>query len=247
MHVHVVRPLDGWVLQRIAESLEIPGRTLGVVPDPAATVNLYVNYYLYTAPTGTLDVGWFTHRPGDEDRDIQRRFDAVAREIDACVAMCRRTAQYLDPARTVVLHGAADPIFYREPLVLGVVASGTYLRKRMSWIPRLRELPGIEVRVTGGELPFEALPAFYRDIDYLVVLSDNEGGPIPVLEALALKKPVIAPDVGFAWDYPVVRYDGTWEDLRRVVAGLRLPRDGWRQCSQQLLTFLEAQLARRAR
>lgn len=242
MRVHIVRPLDGWVLQRMAESFELPDRTLGTEPDPTATINFFVNYYLYTEPTGTFDVAFFTHRPGDDDEALRSRFDTVAGKVHACVAMCRRTASFLDPRRTLIVHGAPDPIFRRADLVLGVVARA-YPRKRMDWIPALQEISGVTVRVTGGALPFEALPDFYRGIDYLVILSDNEGGPIPVLEALVMGKPVIAPDVGFSWEYPVLRYDGSLDDLRRVVRGLVIPPDAWVRQSRELDAFFHRMLA----
>ena len=39
--------------------------------------------------------------------------------------------------------------------------------------------------------PPEEMPAFYRGIDVLVCASENEGGCAPVMEALALNKPVV--------------------------------------------------------
>ena len=81
------------------------------------------------------------------------------------------------------------------------------------------KIPGIEIRFTGGTLQIEQLPDFYRSIDYLLVLSENEWGPLPVLEALAMGKPVIAPDVGWCWDYPVIRYAGI-EAFSYILKGL---------------------------
>jgi len=237
MRVHIVRPTDGWALQRLAESIEMPGGSFGDVPDATADVNFYVNYYLWTGPTKSCDVALFTHRHGDDDPHLRDRFDEVARGVDACVAMCGRTARYLPPKPTLVWHGAADRIFRRGPLVLGVVALPSP-RKRLHWIPEIERRFRVEVRQTGGTLPFEAMPDFYRGIDYLLVLADTEGGPIPVQEALAMGTPVIAPDVGYAWDYPVLRYDGTFEGLARVLAALLPPPDAWRRESERLGAFL---------
>lgn len=249
VRVHIVRPTDGWILERYAESYRLPDATIGTAPDPAADVNYFVNYYLYhltPSPPGPLAVGLFTHRHGDDDPGLRAAFDAVAARVDGCVAMCERTARWLPRERTIVLHGAADPIFRHRPLVLGVSTKrDAHPRKRIGWIEALEAIPGVEVRLTGGTLPLEALPAFYRDLDYLVVLSDNEGGPMPVLEALAMGKPVIAPNVGFAWDYPVVRYDGSLEHLTAVVRQLVPPEDDWARQSAMLLAFFERLAAAR--
>lgn len=237
MRVHVVRPTDGWALQRLAESIDLPGGSVGAVPDPTADVNFYVNYYLWEGPSRSCDVALFTHRHGDDDPELRDRFDAVARGVDACVAMCGRTARHLPPKPTLIWHGAADPIFRRPPLVLGVVARPS-ARKRLDWVPEIERRFRVEVRATGGALPFAALPEFYRTLDYLLVLADNEGGPIPVQEALAMGTPVIAPDVGYAWDHPVLRYDGTFDGLARVLAALTPPADTWARESERLRAFL---------
>lgn len=61
---------------------------------------------------------------------------------------------------------------------------------------------------------------FYQNIDYLIITSELEGGPVPVLDALACNVPVIAPDVGWCWDYPVIRYDGNYKQLREICTKL---------------------------
>ena len=87
-------------------------------------------------------------------------------------------------------------------------------------------IPGVEVRTTGGKVAWEDLPAWYDGLDYLAVISENEGGPKPVVEALARGVPVIAPDVGYCWEFPVIRYD-TKEELLDIVRRLVMPGDGW--------------------
>jgi hypothetical protein len=70
---------------------------------------------------------------------------------------------------------------------------------------------------------------FFRAIDYLVVTSTLEGGPMPVLEAIARGVPVIAPNVGWCWEFPVLRYAvGEYDSLRGVLEQLTAP-PSWEQ------------------
>jgi len=203
-------------LQRIAESWSIPGSRMNTVPDFNADLNLWVNYALFDTVGNfrktNCDVGYFTHR---EEGPLEELFDRVAQNMDWCIAMCDKTARMLPPEKTTVVHTAPDPQFRKGNILLGIVGR-KYPRKRLNLIPELRKIPGIDIRLTGGKLPFSQLPEFYQSIDYLLVLANNEGGPLPVLEALAMGKPVIAPDVGWCWDYPVIRYSGIDELLSTV-------------------------------
>ena len=80
-------------------------------------------------------------------------------------------------------------------------------------------IPNTEFKITNGKIPFDELPDFYSKIDYLLILSKNEGGPIPVLEAISMGKPVIAPDVGWCWDHPVIKYNNI-EELKNIIKTL---------------------------
>jgi len=56
------------------------------------------------------------------------------------------------------------------------------------------------VRIDGEETP-ASYQAFYEQIDYLLIPSLWEGGPMALQEALACGVPVIAADVGFVPDF----------------------------------------------
>jgi glycosyltransferase involved in cell wall biosynthesis len=90
-------------------------------------------------------------------------------------------------------------------------------RKRMWWVDKLREdFEGRDVKFlcTDGKLPFDMLPQFYKSIDYLVVPSTVEGGPLPLLESLCMGTPVIiGKNVGWEAEYPTVTFDGTYGGL----------------------------------
>src|SRR5690606_39147913 len=174
------------------------------------------------------------------------------RNYDYHVGMSEQTVQLLRR------YGAKDPVLikpgtdYRKEVVFGVVGR-TYNtgRKNERLVSRMKDA-GFKVIAWGEGWPCEIvsndpakLPEFYKSIDYLVVTSTNEGGPMPVLEALALGTPVIAPDVGWCWEYPVIRYEkGNWESLRSVLRGLSAPQtwEEWRTAHREL--FLKIALER---
>jgi len=55
---------------------------------------------------------------------------------------------------------------------------------------------------------------------------------------MAMGKPVIAPNVGFCWDYPVIRYAGK-KHLLDLLQRLVIPKDGWGKSAAQLVRLCE--------
>lgn len=87
-----------------------------------------------------------------------------------------------------------------------------------------------EIIQTYGEEGQGGEDNFYANIDYLVIPSLNEGGPIPLIDALAARVPVIAPRrVGWCDEFPCIRYKaGDWESLKSVLDRLANPPT-WKQ------------------
>ena len=219
MNLHFCVDMDGWVLQRLVERLvdQIPGATYGLSVRTNADANIYFPYYNLRTKGPSLDLALFTHYERDDSETSEKKrraWHTAARLADKCLAMSKPALEHL-PAGATVIPIAADPAFLRIP-TFGVVgrryASG---RKKDEWY---RGLPG-KWWFTDGRIDWEQMPAFYAACDYIVVASDNEGGPMAVKEAIAAGKPVIAPNVGWAWDYPVIRYEGE-DGLRDVVRAL---------------------------
>ncbi|HEY64311.1 MAG TPA: glycosyltransferase [Caldilineae bacterium] len=161
----------------------------------------------------------------------QRFFD-VARNVDACVCMSSRYADALRQAgirKVHVIVPGVDLDLYRPVVRIGVVGR-TYPtgRKGEDLVKQVMDEPGIEWHFTGEGWPGparyyspEEMPDFYNSVDYILVPSYYEGGPMSVLEALACGKEVIAPPIGFVSDYPHIEYaTGDADDLRRVLREL---------------------------
>jgi hypothetical protein len=223
--VQVVGPDDGWVLERLARTLArklpyaefVPWRPR---PGPGAALAYYVNYALYAGPSGLIDVGFFTH-PDESFGFLER-----ALRMDCCVCMARQYADRLrgKGVRDVVhIPMGYDAQRYRPSLVLGVVGKLDHPRKGRHLVERLRRLPFVEVLATEGRVPEEQLRELYQRVDYVLITSTVEGGPLCLLEGLAMGKPVIAPEgVGMVPEFGdtehVLRYPtGDAEALAQLV------------------------------
>ena len=222
-----------WSLLYDAENLAewTPGAVVADKPDPDADVNMFINYALYE-PVDTVTTAMFTHL--EREGPLVERFNQVAEAVDWCFAMCKNTLWQLPNWKASLMTVWPSPQFYRDNLIIGVCGrdykSG---RKRMGWVDELRGIPGVLVVTTEGKIPWRDMAGYYDGLDYLVVISENEGGPKPVVEALARGVPVIAPDVGYCWDFPVLRYR-TKEEMLDIVRRLVIPRNAWEETAQQV-------------
>lgn len=246
--IHIVAASEkGWILRRLAKSYSkyLDNCTLGLSPDPKADLNFYLNYYLFQHKSGSCDVGFFTHR--EKGEILSRRFDEIANEVDWCVAMCQKTAAFLPKEKTTIISMGPDEQFLKQKkeIILGVVGreyeSG---RKRTNWINEIAQIPGIKIKFTNQKIPWTLMPHFYKKIDYLLVLSDNEGGPMPVLEALSMGVSIISSDVGFVKEYTTIIYKNK-EDLKDKLRRLVIPKNIWEISSKQLMNAFQLALTKK--
>lgn len=251
-----------WILQRLATELtdNIPGVRLndGGWP-PRVPSDADVQYFLPgrnirhcpTPPKGIL-VGFFTH--GDH------HVATYWHRFQVCLAMNQRMATLLRQA------GAKDVRVFRpgtdattRPIVFGVCARsveshGPKTRKGLDLVAAAVRAGHTFVACSPDQAEVWPCPithrtedraAFYASIDYLVVTSRDEGGPMTVPEAISHGVPVIAPDVGWAWEFPVIRYERGWPGLSRVLSDLTQPPTWTQWVSDHRALFAELEARRR--
>lgn len=68
-------------------------------------------------------------------------------------------------------------------------------------------------------VPYHWMPDFYNRMDYLLVSSRFESGPLVFAEALACGRPVISRKVGFTPEYNAIFYD-TVDELVKILKGI---------------------------
>lgn len=236
-----------WILRRWAEGLvSMEGVTID--HPEGADAQYYINYALYDESHPGIKIAYFTHI--EDEGPNRSKFVEVMEKCDVAVMMNRKLIT--NPRKSVVIVPSTDIGIGDYKPTFGVVGK-TYAsgRKGQYLIENMVEA-GYDVRAWGFGWPchiagdgYEGLIRFYKSLDYLVIPSLNEGGPMPVLEAIALKVPVIAPDVGFCWDHPVIRYKkGSWQSLNEVLTKLAKPRTGddWRRDNEKLFCAIECQM-----
>lgn len=217
-----------WILGRWCDewAKHIEGSKVGTKPISAA-VNVYVNYALFEEVKTKCDICYYTHRELT-DPVLQEKFDSTSQSADWCIAQCDNTAALLPRDKTTVIKPGVAPHFIKDRLILGVpVKEQAFDRKRLSWAKRLSSIDGVEIKLAGGGINYENMDEWYKSVDYVLITSDNEGGPMGVLEAISMCKPLIVPyNVGWCNDYPALRYH-TYEQLENLVKKLVYKRDSW--------------------
>jgi glycosyltransferase involved in cell wall biosynthesis len=134
-------------------------------------------------------------------RGILRLFDAVnVSNLDLL-----REVQRLNP-KTFLCHAGVDTNLFkpgsstkRTPFTVGWVGAKDRANKNFKLLPKL----GFRYRVAsfpgqGSFRPHHKMPRFYHSVDAVVMLSQFEGCPLPVLEAMACGLPVVSHATGAA-------------------------------------------------
>ncbi len=247
IHIVCQNLKDDRIIPRMARMLhDALGWTLGMAPDPTADVLYLSGYFEATRLKGWPDqpvAAYFTHREEEPRINAKARlWDDVAKRVQLRVAMCQLYAGPLGTygltvtpplpveqdrfviaprkagQRPVVgFSGYTYPNHRKgEDLVKGILTSS--IAERVEWRASGRGWP-----IATKRYGWEEMPGFYQGLDVLVCPSRVEGGPMPVLEALACGVSVVIPrGVGILDELPdtpgIHRYERG--DLRSLLVAL---------------------------
>lgn len=233
LSVHIKSSDPGWILARMTAELarRLPYVTTSNRADPRAAIQYYLNYTEHLGRVSPIELASFTH-VDELMPEMKARYYQVAADVDVAVCMAEHYADDLrrKGVREVhVIRPGVDLERFTPSVKIGVVGR-TYPcgRKGEALIAEVLDTPGLEWHFTGSGWPLpsrtltdDEMPAFYREMDYILVPSLYEGGPMCVVEALACGTKVIAPPVGWVTDFPHIGFrTGDAADLRRVLDGV---------------------------
>lgn len=232
MSVHLKLSDRNWILETMARHLatRLNYVTYDTVADPRAAVQYYLTYSTYRERVSPIEIAYFTHL--EEDPEAARKFFDTAKAVDHRIVMSKIHADILKQegiAGTKIIAPGVDLKEFDIKLRIGVVGR-TYAtgRKGEGLVAELMDIPEIDWFFTGSgwpgpalRLPDEQMPDFYRSLDYVLIPSRYEGGPMCAIEALACGTEVIAPRVGWMPELPHIPYENSnAQDLKRVLLGL---------------------------
>lgn len=265
--VHIVLSDSGWILEELARNItaRLPYVSASLAIDTTAAIQYYMTYSTRKTKVSPIEMALFTHR--EEDARAAALFDEVAASVDHAVSMSNATDRLIAglgvETRSCISPGV-DLERFRPSLKIGVVGRTYHTgRKGEALVSAVMDIDDIDWHFTGEGWPGPALkidsadlPAFYRSMDYILAPATNEGGPMSVVEALAVGTPVIASDVGWVKEFPHIPFErGNAQSLREVLTALRKEKfalsetvagvtwDNWAQAHDVLFRRLLAGLS----
>lgn len=225
--VNVVSVPHGWILSKICDrcmNSGVPGIEYSrteLFPKGGVDINLYLDIYnCYTHPTDAFDIGLFTHLDKDSVSTLDKRWLG----IDFMMHMSARyydelSKIYPEKKMSIVYPFDVSGFSLKKP-ALGIFQRGGYpgkgnhfMKLFMSqeiaksfkfvfvgtmWdeVVSIAKNNGVEVQVAGED--YSQYEALYKSVDYVLIPSLWEGGPMAIAEALAQGIPIISADVGWA-------------------------------------------------
>lgn len=195
--VEIVFPEDGWILQKLGsylvEGIDFAHSSKWKSNDKKTwDLTYYMNYALHGPTKARIIGGYFTHA---ENKD----FFSIGEKMHFGVCMCHKTHEQLSKvnSNSRIIYQPVDLERFTPKLILGFVGrfyeSG---RKGQELLERISQIPYVTLRCTEGKIPEEKMNEFYGNLDYVLVTSTVEGGPMCLTEGLACGKEVITTDVG---------------------------------------------------
>ena len=230
LQVHIVLSDRGWILERLAK--EIANRYEYVTYSTEINTSVPILYYMTYGTwkkrrIAPVEIGYFAHlEPVGEARD---KFFNTAANVDHCICHSQLYENLLREHgvnNVTTIPPGVDIDRFSPEVKIGVVGRTYHTgRKGERLIAEVLDIPNIKWHFTGDGWPHpglhladEDMPEFYRSMDYILVPSLYEGGPMCVVEALACGTSVIAPPVGWVPQFPHIEFEtGNSTDLRRVL------------------------------
>ena len=243
----------GWIMYR--KAVQIQKRLPNIYINeslPEADLHYYINYgYLHSLPKSGKIVANFTHF----DPNLHaNKFKEVAEKCDHCISVSHETAQILlnmdIPQEKITVIPVGSDNSFQPSLTLGIVGrvytggrKGEHLLQGV--LKDLELMKGIKVVATNSSwgIPVrkcEEMSDFYNSIDYLLVTSTIEGGPVPFMEALACGTMAIAPPIGVIPDFPHIEYEtGNLSSLKSVIQDVKQDYFKRKNCIASKIAYLD--------
>tara|TARA_R100001198_G_C5211237_1_gene196529 strand:- start:125 stop:991 length:867 start_codon:yes stop_codon:yes gene_type:complete len=225
MKINIVTVRSGWILSKIAERLCSTNQEvfqLDYSPRNDVDANFYIDMQnCFTRKTNTLDIGFFTHLHENSTTYITQQYLLADYIVHMCTRYYDAFKHFYPKDRMCVLYPfeIASNFNIKKPTI-GIFQRGEYEGKGFFFMDRMAKYDimnrfrflfvgsgwdkvvnrfiekGIDVEYQTSE-EYSEYPSLYEKIDYLLIPSLWEGGPMSVVEAYAMGIPIISSDVGW--------------------------------------------------
>ena len=225
MKINVATVDSGWILQKIAEKvcLSRPDTfSLSHAPRHDVDANFYIDVQnCYQGKTKTIDIGFFTHLHENSPNYLNPYW----LQLDHIVHMCSRyfdtfSSYYPKEKMSMMMPGEFSPNFQPKKQTIGIFQRGAHEGKGFHFMKKMADKDiikqfkflfigkdwkevtelfrknGAQVSSREDEL-YETYPDLYSKIDYLLIPSLWEAGPMSAIEALSCGIPIISSNVGW--------------------------------------------------
>ena len=232
IRLRIVTEKEGWIMHRKGKEIADRIQNSRINSDyPEANIHYYINYgYFNKKPSSGICVANFTHFDPDKLAD---KWTSTAHAVDHCTAVSEEAANNLISVgipedKITIIRVGADRSFTPK-MVLGLcgrVYPGG--RKGEHLVEELLEdkelMKNLSIVASNSTWPCPVIDTsssaqFYSCIDFLLITSLLEGGPVPFMEALAMGKLSIAPSIGVIGEFPHIDYEvGNINSLKKAIS-----------------------------
>lgn len=238
MRIHIVEPYGSIAMQRMTLPLlqlsKLYEVTQSTEVDDTADINIHAPWHTMTAKGNSKHIIMYTHC---NPPDVQRLYEACdMADVITCMSYTGRNELIqmgVDPKKLWVIYAAADEFKFKRKVIGIVGAVQPNARKRESllidlawsndlspfqflfvgngWEETVAVLHSLGVAADAITADANGLQSAYQMMDALLVTGYAEGGPLPILEAMAVGVPVLSPKFGYASDLLYSHYENEAE------------------------------------
>ena len=186
----------------------------------------------------TLESRW------DKMDDLIEIYDKTICCVCHNAVLAGKLREWVDWHKVEYIPNGVDEKMFNRKFVVGFVGAkqGKDDHKGVDIIKLACSKLGLEFK-EANNIPYEEMPEFYKSIDCLVIASLSEGCNNPILEALAMNKPVISTRTGIANELKSVitvgrNADEIAEVLKKMSSRIEiLEKYTWEKIAQRYYQF----------
>jgi len=174
---------------------------------------------------------WFSHQ--ELKNPIRDKFISAGKEVNFCFSHSNKYANILykggiDKSKIKQVMPGVDLDKFkqreqlpdnRNKLVAGYVGRQytSSNRKNPNLLYKFAKLSFVEFRATDGKIPENEMPKFYADLDITISPATVEGGPMSILESLAVGVPILCyENVGVSDEFGIGCFRTPFGDEERI-------------------------------